>query len=150
MQVLTKVYIGFLENGVPELAQELVDFHSDSVDPKMLTVSTWWIEGLLSEETLQKCPHTFLALWLSQYTHDKVRHQSSGPDVAAFIEHANLVSLCKKSEVLQALETQIKDLRGKYLPILEKGTGWQAGSIGDGCVPGLDHQVPLCQALALP
>ena len=29
MQVLTKVYIGFLENGVPELVQELVDFHSD-------------------------------------------------------------------------------------------------------------------------
>ena len=50
MQVLTKVYIGFLKNGVPELVQELVDFHSDSVDPKMLTVSTMWIEGLLSEE----------------------------------------------------------------------------------------------------
>ena len=54
MQALTKVYIGFLENGVPELVQELVDFHSDSVDPKFLTVSTNWIEDLLSEEPLQK------------------------------------------------------------------------------------------------
>ena len=122
-QVLTKVYIGFLENGVPELMQELVDFHSDSVDPKFLTVSTNWIEDLLSEEPLQKCPHTCLALWLSQYTHDKVRHQSTGPDVAAFIEPANLLSLCKKTELIQTLETQIKDLRGKYLPILEKALG---------------------------
>ena len=56
MQVLTKVYIGFLENGVPELVQELVDFHSDSVDPKMLTVSTMWIEGLLSEEPHPEMP----------------------------------------------------------------------------------------------
>ena len=123
MQVLTKVYIGFLENGVPELVQELVDFHSDTVDPKELTVSTMWIESLVSEEPFQKCPHTFLALWLSQYTHDKVRHQSSGPVVAAFIENANLASRCKKPELLQTLEAQIKDLRGKYLPILEKALG---------------------------
>ena len=123
MQVLTKVYIGFLENGVPELVQELVDFHSDRVDPKELTVSTMWIESLVTEEPLQKCPHTFLALWLSHYTQDKVRCQSSGPDVAAFIEHANLASLCKKPELLQTLEAQIKDLRGKYLPILETALG---------------------------
>ena len=90
MKVLTNVYIGFLENGVPELVQELVDFHSDSVDPKELTMSTAWIENLVSEEPLQKCPHTCVALWVSQYTLDKVRHQTSGPDVAAFLDHANI------------------------------------------------------------
>ena len=56
MQVLTKVYIGFLENGVPELVQELVDFHSETVDPKELTVSTAWIEHLVSEEPHPEMP----------------------------------------------------------------------------------------------
>ena len=56
MQVLTKVYIGFLENGVPELLQELVDFHSETVDPKELTVSIVWIENLASEEPHQEMP----------------------------------------------------------------------------------------------
>jgi hypothetical protein len=32
MQVLAKLYIGFLENGVVDLVQDLVDFHSDTVD----------------------------------------------------------------------------------------------------------------------
>ena len=93
MQVLTKVYIVFLENGVPELLQELVDFHSETVDPKELTVSTAWIQNLVTEEPLQKCPHTCVALWVCQYTLDKVRHQTSGPDVAAFLDTANLLSL---------------------------------------------------------
>ena len=90
MQVLTRVYIGPLENGVPELVQELVDFHSETVDPKELTVSTAWIENLVSEEPLKKYPHTCVALWVCQYTLEKVRSQSSGPSVATFLDHGNL------------------------------------------------------------
>ena len=123
MQVLTKVYIGFLENGVPELVQELVDFHSEKVDPKELTVSTAWVEILVSEEALLKCPHTCVALWQCHYTLDKVRSQSSGPSVAAFLEPANLLSLCRKTDLLKTIETQIRDLRAKYLPILEEALG---------------------------
>ena len=52
MNVLTRVYIGFLENGVPELLQELVDYHSETVDPKELTVSTSWIENLVAEDLI--------------------------------------------------------------------------------------------------
>ena len=64
MQVLTRVYIGFLENGAPELAQELADFHRDNADPKELAASIAWIENLVSEEPLKKCPHTCVALWV--------------------------------------------------------------------------------------
>ena len=108
---------------MPELVQELVDFHSETVDPKELTVSTARIENLVSEEPLQKCPHTCVALWECQYTLEKVRSQSSGPSVAAFLEPANLLSLCKKTDLLKTIETQIRDLRAKYLPILEKALG---------------------------
>ena len=123
MQVLTKVYIGFLENGVPELVQELVDFHSETVDPKELTVSTAWMEHLVTEEPLQKCPHTCVALWVCQYTHDKVKSQSSGPAIANFLDSSNLSSLCKKPDVHENLEGHIRDLRAKCLPMLEKGPG---------------------------
>ena len=116
MQVLTKVYIGFLENGVPELVQELVDFHSETIDPKQITVSTAWIEHLVSEESLQTCPHTCVALWECQYTLEKVRSQSSGPDAAAFLEPANLLSRCKKTDLLKRTETRIRDLRGQVPP----------------------------------
>ena len=90
MQVLARVYIGSLENGVPELVQELVDFHSETVDPQELTVSTAWIENLVSEEPLKKCPHTCVALWVCQNTFEKVHIQSSRPYVAALLETANL------------------------------------------------------------
>ena len=52
MNVLTRVYIGFLENGVPELLQELVDYHSEKVDPQELTVSTAWIKNLVAEDSI--------------------------------------------------------------------------------------------------
>ena len=104
MQVLTKVYIGFLENGV-------------------IAVSSAWIEILVSEEPLLKCPHTCVALWECHYTLEKVRSQSSGPDQAAFLEGVNLLSLCKKPDLLKRTETVIRDLRAMYLPILEKSLG---------------------------
>ena len=113
MQVLTRVYIGFLENGVPEFVQELVDFHSENVDPKELTVSTAWIENLVTEQSLLKCPHTCVALWECQYTLEKVRQQSSGPSVAAFLEPASLLSLAKKPDLLKTIEQAIRDLRAK-------------------------------------
>ena len=77
----------------------------------------------MSEEPLKKCPHTCVALWECQYTLDKVRSQSSGPSVAACLNSGNLLSLCKKTDLLKNTERQIRDLRAKYLPILEMALG---------------------------
>lgn len=65
---LSRFYIGFLQNGVVDLMADLVDFHSQTVDPKELTVSTSFFQTLVSEESLATCPHTRLHLVLTQYT----------------------------------------------------------------------------------
>ena len=39
-----------------DLVTDLVDFHSHNVDPKELTISTSFIQTLVKEEALRKCP----------------------------------------------------------------------------------------------
>lgn len=120
MQTLCKVYMGFLENGMPELIQDLIDFHSDTVDPKEIIVSSGFLQSLISEEALKTCPHLRVHLIMGQYSIDKVRAQGSGPAVGALFEPANIVGLVKKSNLLKSVETQIRDLKKKYLPYLEQ------------------------------
>ena len=120
MQILSKLYIGFLENGVPELAGDLVDHHSDTVDPREITVSFTYIQMVCTEEALSKCPHVRLHLILSQYSLDKTRSSSSGPSQGALFDNQNITTLCKKTDILANLENKIRDLKKEYLPILER------------------------------
>jgi hypothetical protein len=120
MQVMAKMHIGFLENAVVDLVQDLVDFHSDTVDPKEITISCSFLQMLCSEEALSKCPHTRVHLIMGQYSLDKVRAQSQGPSQGALFDPGNITSLCKKTDLLQNLETKIRDIKKTYLPILEK------------------------------
>ena len=122
MQHLSKFYIGFLENGVVGLVQEIVDFHSQLVDPQEISVSIAFFQFLVSEEArLSQCPYTRMYLLLTQYTPEKVRVQAGGPGVCQFLETTVLLTgLCKKTETLNLLETKIKETRAKYLPILEQ------------------------------
>ena len=110
MQILSKLYIGFLENGVPELAGDLVDHHSDTVDPREITVSSSYIQSVCSEEALAKCPHVRVHLIMGQYSLDKVRSQSSGPSQGALFDNQNITTLCKKADILSNLENKIRDL----------------------------------------
>ena len=52
LQVLSKLYIGFLENGVVPLVDEVVDWHCQTVDPKEVSVSASFVHVLVSEEAL--------------------------------------------------------------------------------------------------
>ena len=117
---LCKYYIGFLENGVVELVTDLVDFHSATVDPKELTVSTAFFMVLVSEEALSKCPQTRLYLVICQYTAEKTKVQAGGPSVSQFLEPSVITNLCKKPDLLKTIETKIRNIKAKYLPILEQ------------------------------
>ena len=123
IMVLTKFYIGFLEDGMMHLIKELVDFHAHSVDPKELSVSMSFFQLLVTEEALKKCPETRMALLFTEYTSDKVRCQAGGPSVSAFLETQQIVTLCKKPESLKALESSIKEIKGKYLAALVQCLG---------------------------
>ena len=106
MQILSKLYIGFLENGVPELAGDLVDHHSDTVDPREMTVSFSYIQVVCTEESLSKCPQVRLHLILSQYSLDKTRASSSGPSQGALFDNQNITTLCKKRTFWRTLRTR--------------------------------------------
>ena len=95
IMVLTKFYIGFLENGMTHLITELADFHAHTVDPKELCVSISFFELLVNEEALKKCPETRMALLYTQYTSEKVRFQAGGPSVSAFLETQQIVALLR-------------------------------------------------------
>ena len=119
MTNLCQLYIGFLTNGVVDLVTELIDYHSEHVDPKELTMSIQFINSVCAEDALSKCPHVRLGLLQLQYNTEKTRANSSGPSFAAFLEPTNITSLCKKGDVLGNLETKLRELKSKYLPILE-------------------------------
>ena len=102
-----------------------MEYHSQTVDPKALTVGTQHVLFLVQEETLSNCPHTRLALAVAQYTDEKVKEQAGGPSISQFIEQPQLVALCRKPESLQSLETHIRSIKQKYMPILEPLLGSQ-------------------------
>ena len=118
IQSLTKFYIGFLENDCLDLVGDLVDFHAHHVDPKELCVSTSFIQSLVSEQSLVKCPYIRMYLVCTQYTTEKVKVQAGGPSVSMFLEPSIIGALCKKPDVLEVLETQLREIKKKYLPLL--------------------------------
>ena len=71
IMVLTKFYIGFLENGMVHLIKELVDFHAHSVNPKELSVSISFFQLLVTEEALKKCPETRMGLLFTEYISER-------------------------------------------------------------------------------
>ena len=62
LQILCKLYVVFLENEQVVLVNELVDFHSDTVNPKVLTISSNFTQGLAGEEPIKKCPFSLMYL----------------------------------------------------------------------------------------
>ena len=117
------IYIGFIVNDTQDLIQDLVEFHSQTVNPKRLTVSLGFFSLINNEEALSKCPHLRLALVQAQYTLEKVKEQASGPAISQFLESPQIVSLCKKPELLESVEKTLWDIKRKYYPILKELLG---------------------------
>ena len=120
---LAKYYIGFLENGVPDLVEDLSEYHSENVDPREISVSLKFYACITSEEAFKSCPQVRHFLVVSQYTNEKVMASSSGPAWSQFLEVSQITSFAKKPDQVNQLEKTIRDLKTKYLPILEKSLG---------------------------
>ena len=84
---------------------DLSEFHSDKVNPRRLTVSIQFFQVLGTEEALKKCPQLRLYLIQSQYSGEKTKAQSLGPDVAPFFDIAMTASLCNHHCQVAELET---------------------------------------------
>ena len=100
-----------------DLVTDLVDFHSHTVDPRELTMSTAFFQSLVSEEALSKCPQTRLYLVMIQYTMEKTRAQVGGPSVAQLSATSHIMGLCRKPDLLNTIETNIREIKAKYLPL---------------------------------
>ena len=120
MNSLAKFYTQFLGSGDQHLVAELIDWHSVKVNPRELVVNNRFFEALISEEVLVSAPHLRMQLLQSQYCDEKVTSTSGGPSTSSFIEVTALVQLSKKPDVVQQVEGYLKDMRAKYLPILER------------------------------
>jgi len=111
---------GFLDNDMGYLVHEVVDYHSTYVNPRELTITNAFFHALATEDALKQCPYTRHYLILTQYGAPKQTRATSPVPTAAMIEVAAIPGLCKKPEILKALETKIGDLRTGLLPILDK------------------------------
>jgi hypothetical protein len=120
---LAKLYTGFLENGVADLVDDLMEYHSEHVDPRELTVSLKFFSAVSGEEAFKSCPQIRHYLITSQYTSEKVTASSSGPSVSQFLEITQIASFAKKRDQVNQLETTIRDLKAKYLPLLSASLG---------------------------
>ena len=123
MQTFAKYFLQFLNSGDVILVKELIDFHSTFVNPRELVVSGSFYKILTDEEILLKYPYLRHYLILTQYTTEKAKQQTGGPCIAQFLEAPAITALVKKAETLATCEKTIRDLRDKYLPILNDSCG---------------------------
>ena len=120
MRVLCKYYKAFLDGGNQNLVRELVDWHSTNVNPKELRVSTLFFKLLCGNDELKGHPLTKHYLLLCHYTKDNMLKAAAGAGTANFVDPKSVVQLIKQPATLQALEDQLKELRGSTLQLLEK------------------------------
>ena len=126
---LTKYYIGFLENGKAELVEDLSSFHSETVDPKELSVSLKFYTTVAGEVGLKDAPETRHFLTTTQYNTEKILASPSGPSFSQFLETSQIVAFSKKTDQVLQLEKTICNLKEKYLPVLEKSLGKRMGRL---------------------
>ena len=79
-------------------------------------MSTSLFQTLVSEEALSKCPQTRLYLVMTQYTMEKNRSSSWWTFCAQFLDTSQTLGLCKKPELLNTIETNIREIKAKYWP----------------------------------
>ena len=120
MLSLTKYYLKHIENDAKYLADELIDHHSQNVNPKDLVVSSNFFQTLALEPGFQNFPFVRHYLTLTQYTKEKTRSSAGQPDTAAFLDPQALVNFSKCIDLVETLEEELKSSRGKYITILER------------------------------
>ena len=60
---------------------------------------------------------------MTQYTMEKTRAQVGEHYVAQFLDTSRILGLCKKPDLLNSIETNIREIKGKYLPLLVLSLG---------------------------
>ena len=96
---LSKYYIGFLDEGLTELVEDLPYFHSACVDPRELSVSLKYCKLVASEPAFKACPQLRHYLATSQYTKDKAMPSTTGPATAQLLEPLAMASWAKKADL---------------------------------------------------
>ena len=87
-------------------------------------MSVGFYHSLESEEALKKAPQVRHFLLTTQYTTEKVKAQASGaPGVSQFLEPTQITAFCKSPNKVNQLEKTIRDLKAKYLPLLQEHLG---------------------------
>ena len=61
--------------------------------------------------------------------HDKVKAASAGAGVSQFLEASQIATFCKKPDQVLQLEKTFRDLKAKYLPILEQHLGTRVAKL---------------------
>ena len=116
---LCKYFTQFLEEGEGHYVQELVDFHSSTVNPNELVVSNAFYQSLTSSPELQNKGPVRHYLLLTQYTDEKALATAAGPAKSNFLEPTVLTSLLKKTDKLKVLDQELRSLRENLLKLLE-------------------------------
>ena len=96
---LARYYIGFLENGVLDLIDDLREFNTNSVDPRQICASISFSEVIANEPALKMCPQVQHYLVCTKYTKEKVRAQAQGAPKAEFLEVARPIQMLKKPKM---------------------------------------------------
>ena len=82
MLSLTKYYLRHLEDESKHLAEELIDFHCQTVNPKDIVVSSNFFQTLGIETGFQKSPLVRHYLTLTQYTKEPLQPIPPNPPQA--------------------------------------------------------------------
>ena len=120
LHTIAKFYCLHLD-GLTHLVSELIDFHSQKVNPGDLQISITFINLITIEKSLAQAPLVRLYLFLTQYTLQGSRSTTGGgPATAGFLDQVTLVNgIFKKTTLINTLEKHFASLRNEILPLLE-------------------------------
>ena len=118
IEILSKLYVSILASGSSELVGELIEFHSQEVNPSEITVSGKYFENLCKQDIWQTLPFLRHYLILAQFTTEGSVARSVGPQLAWFLDVKSIDNLVKTKPDAKEAETLLKGFRERYLPAL--------------------------------
>ena len=87
------------------------------------------------------------AQFLQFVPQEKTRTSAGQPDTAAFLGHQDLINFSKRPDVVDKLEQELKSIRSKFLPILDRSLSHLQSRLEVGSLADLLVRSAFCKAL---
>ena len=102
-KTLARYYLSYLHDKEADMIEDLADYHSEKVDPREVTVGEGFF-AMMMQGAFKGCPCLRHYLVATQYSKEKVLHQSTGPAIGHILDSELVTSFAKNADVVAETE----------------------------------------------